>query len=280
MEIPNIITNANKPALYEKGSAFMWNDPYISKQLLEIHLNPDLDLASRKETSIEKTVKWILELPARNEKLNILDLGCGPGLYAERFARQGHKVTGVDISENSINYAQESASRKELSITYLNASYLEIEPEEDKYDLVILIYTDFGVLLPDDRNHLLKWIYKALKKGGLFVFDVLSDNDLNTKVTPKSWEAKNTGFWSNSPYLLLSEAFLYEEQKLILYQHIVAKASGNVETYRFWTHFFSEKDISKMLETFGFRVFSFYKDILPANDKWSGDNVIFTLTAK
>ena len=37
----------------------MRTDPYISKQLLEIHLNPELDLTSRKINSIEATVEWI-----------------------------------------------------------------------------------------------------------------------------------------------------------------------------------------------------------------------------
>jgi len=280
MTIPPINSKSQKPALYEKGSAFMWNDPYISEQLLQIHLNPDIDLASRKGTTIEHTAKWILDLHKEKGKLNILDLGCGPGLYTEHFAHKGHAVTGVDISKNSIDYAKDSAGKNELNINYLNASYLELKPEVEKYDLIILIYTDLGVLLPDERNTLLEWIFRALKKGGLFVFDVLSDKELSSKVTPKSHEEVTSGFWSSSPHLLLSESFLYEEQKLILFQHRITKDSGKVETYRFWTHFFSEKDISKMLETIGFRAFSFHDDILPADGEWSGDNVIFTVAEK
>ncbi|HPF51529.1 MAG TPA: methyltransferase domain-containing protein [Draconibacterium sp.] len=280
MTIPPINSKSQKPELYEKGSAFMWNDPYISEQLLQIHLNPDVDLASRKKTTIEHTAKWILDLQKEKGKLNILDLGCGPGLYTEHYARKGHKVSGIDISKNSIDYARNSSQRNDLNITYINANYLKLEPEEDKYDLITLIYTDLGVLFPDDRNTLMNWIYRALKKGGLFVFDVLSDKELTNKVTPGSSEEVTSGFWSSSPHLLLSESFLYEEQKVILYQHRISKNSGKVETYRFWTHFFSEKDISKILETIGFRAFSFHDDILPAEGEWSGDNVIFTVAEK
>ena len=46
-----LLKYAMRPDLYEKGSAVMWTDPYISKQLLQIHLNPDMDLASRKYSS-------------------------------------------------------------------------------------------------------------------------------------------------------------------------------------------------------------------------------------
>ena len=109
MKIEDIMSKSVKPDLYEKGTAFMWTDDYISKQLLQVHLNPDVDLASRKKTSVEKTVNWILKTQKDKGKLKILDLGCGPGLYAEKFANAGHLVTGIDISANSIEFAKKSA---------------------------------------------------------------------------------------------------------------------------------------------------------------------------
>lgn len=83
----------------------MRTDKYISERLLEIHLNPDIELASRKVTTIDFTFDWILGiLPGK--KLDLLDLGCGPGLYAERFTKKGHQVSGIDFSDNSIQYAR------------------------------------------------------------------------------------------------------------------------------------------------------------------------------
>ncbi len=43
-----------KPRLYEKGNFVMWTDPYISKQLLELHINPDHDIASRSRKKDKK----------------------------------------------------------------------------------------------------------------------------------------------------------------------------------------------------------------------------------
>lgn len=114
----------------------MWTDDHISKQLLDVHLNPDIDLASRRRASIESTVDWILN-SANLEKMNILDLGCGPGLYAELMAERGYKVTGVDFSKNSIEYARNEAIKKNLDIEYVNQNYLEL-CEENKYDLVMM----------------------------------------------------------------------------------------------------------------------------------------------
>lgn len=114
MKIIDIISKSIKPGLYEKGTSFMWTDNYISKQLLNVHLNPEIDLGSRKMTTIKSTAEWILKIKQEDKELEILDLGCGPGLYSEIFSQSGHKVTGVDISQTSIDYAKKEAIRKKI----------------------------------------------------------------------------------------------------------------------------------------------------------------------
>ena len=280
MNITDIVSKTEKPKIYEKGTAFMWTDKHISKQLLNIHLNPDIDLGSRKKSTIEKTANWILNTQKEKGKLAILDLGCGPGLYTEIFAEKGHKVTGIDISKNSIEYAKKFAENKKLDITYLNSSYLEVDLKSDKYDLVVLIYTDLGVLTPTERESLLEMIFRILKKGGTFIFDVLKDREIEKKTSPKTWEVSNIGFWKESPYLALSESFLYQKEKVILFQHNIVDTEENIETYRFWTHFFSQTDVKKMLDAHNFIDINFKEDILPEGDMWYGDNVIFTMTSK
>jgi len=261
MNITDIVLKTEKPKIYEKGTAFMWTDKHISKQLLNIHLNPDIDLGSRKKSIIEKTANWILNTQKEKGKLAILDLGCGPGLYTEIFA-------------------EKSAENKKLDITYLNSSYLEVDLKSDKYDLVVLIYTDLGVLTPTERESLLEMIFRILKKGGTFIFDVLKDREIEKKTSPKTWEVSNIGFWKESPYLALSESFLYQKEKVILFQHNIVDTEENIETYRFWTHFFSQTDVKKMLDAHNFIDINFKEDILPEGDMWNGDNVIFTMTSK
>ena len=274
MDTNKIIEHAVKPALYEKGTAVMWTDEHISKQLLEIHLHPDIDLASRKKATIEKTIDWIFT-QVENKELKILDLGCGPGLYTLQIAQKGHKVTGVDFSKNSIDYAKEQAKVNNLDIEYINKNYLELDLPENEFDLVMMIYTDLGVLLPDERIQLLNKIEKALKPGGTFIFDVLNDKELDKKVSPKNWEASEKGFWRDKPYLTLSESFFYEEEKVILNQHIVAE-DENTSVYRFWTHYFSHEDLMRLLKPFDFTEIKFYEDVLPGDDNlWSGENVTF-----
>ena len=273
-----LLNFTKRPELYEKGTAVMWTDPYISRQLLQIHLHPELDLASRKHSTIQSTAKWVLSKAAK-EGMHILDLGCGPGLYSEIYAKNGHHVTGVDFSENSIAYATQEAKDKGLNITYLNQDYLELDVPENQFDLATLIYTDLGPLLPAERDRLLANIKQALKPGGILIFDVLNDKKLESKVSPKSWEAAEKGFWREGPYLALSESFFYPDEKLILNQHIVVEES-HTDVYRFWTHFFSKEDLLKILSPYDFTDISFHEDVLPEGDLWNGDNVTFCVCRK
>lgn len=280
MKLTDIILLSKKPAVYEEGTSFMWTDEHISKQLLEIHLNPDIDLGSRRKSTIFKTADWILESQSEKGKIKILDLGCGPGLYSEIFSKKGHSVIGVDISKNSVDYARKSAQENGLDIDYKNSSYLNIDFEEEKFDLVLFIYTDFCVLMPEEREYLLKLVYRILKKGGMFIFDVLKDNNLEQRIARKNWEVADRGFWKETPYIALSESFLYENIKVILFQYIIIDSEAKVETYRFWTHFFSNKGIEDLLEQHGFMNISIRDDILPAGDMWNGDNVMFCVASK
>lgn len=278
MNIEKIIRTARKPKVYTPGTALMWVDEYISTQLLEIHLSQDIELASRKKSTITSTIEWILHKVPGNG-LNILDLGCGPGLYTEHLAQRGHIVTGMDFSSNSIHYAKESASNKKLDITYIQQNYLELE-DKNKYDLVLLIFTDFGVLAPDQREILLGKIYRALKPGGTFIFDVLNDNYEVKIAGSKDWELSEKGFWRDSPYLALTESFYYEKQKVTLNQHIVIDQDGEAEVYRFWMHTFSHSDLGAIILSAGFSTAEYYDGIIPDSDMCSSSSVTFCMAIK
>ena len=257
----------------------MWTDSHISKQLLETHLNPEIDLASRKPETIHKTVEWILS-HFKGQSLNILDLGCGPGLYSEMFASQGHQVTGLDFSSNSIAYARKEAAIKKLDINYIEGNYLDLQLSENQFDLVLLVFTDFGPLLPSERKILLGGIKTVMKPGGTFILDVLCDKNIENKVSPKSWDIAENGFWKNKPYIALSESFLYQEEKVVLYQHLVIDEQDNIDTYRFWNHFFSDEDLRIILSDNGFNEVVLQHNIIPSSDFYTGDDVTFCKAVK
>lgn len=100
------------PTLYQKSDTNFWDDTHISLQMLKAHLDPDFEAASRKHSFITDSAAWIATQVSPQQNLYLLDIGCGPGLYAQEFARAGYKVTGIDFSKRSIRYAQKSAKPK------------------------------------------------------------------------------------------------------------------------------------------------------------------------
>src|SRR6056297_2665814 len=139
MDIKKLINLSQKPKLFERSEQKFWDDPHISKKMLEIHLDPEFDAASRTHEFIKKSLSWLVDSIFTEEDQKILDLGCGPGFYSKRLAEAGYSVTGVDFSKKSIDYAKKQAEKENLDIEYKYQDFLEMD-YEDEFDVVLLIY--------------------------------------------------------------------------------------------------------------------------------------------
>lgn len=102
----------------------------------------------------------------------LFDIGCGPGIYAERFCKQGCQVTGIDFSERPVNYARSSVLKKGLDITYLYQNYLDMDLHK-VFDFATMIYCDYGALSTSDRKKLMGKVYQHLKPGNPFYVAVI-----------------------------------------------------------------------------------------------------------
>ncbi len=262
-----------KPEPFAPGEALFWNDPHISEQMLACHLDPNTELASRKPETIDQIVRWLASQCDLKIGDSVLDLGCGPGLYASRMAKQGLRVTGVDYSQGSINYATQSAKDQGLDITYRYQDYLTIQ-DEGLYDLVLLIYGDYCPLSPEQRSQLLQNVMRALKPGGHFVLDVTT-RVLRAKYGQKNgWYISPSGFWKPGLHLVLDQGFDYPEQEIYLDQSIVIEVDGKISVYRNWFQDFNRHSIKAELLKAGFRVDSMWNDLtgtpLSEGGEWIG----------
>ncbi len=258
--LSQLIELQQKPAPFTPGEPLFWNDPHISKQMLKVHLDPAIEAASRRAETIDRSVQWITEMLGLKTGEAVLDLGCGPGLYASRFARTGLQVTGVDYSHSSIDYARRYASENKLNIDYRFQNYLELD-EKNLYDAVFLIYGDFCPLNPQQRSTLLKNIHRALKPGGRFVLDVTTREHRRKYGNKNGWYALESGFWKPSPHLVLEEGFDYPEQSVWLDQYIVVEGDGKVSVYRNWFQDYTPETITAELMQGGFSVESLWGDL-------------------
>ncbi len=250
-----------KPKLFAKDDGNFWQDPYISEHLLYAHLDDDSDQGSRKYENIIQAVHWLSSYMKLPEESKYLDLGCGPGLYSENFFGQGFDVTGIDFSENSINYAKEQAAEFGYPIQYLCKDYLQID-YENEFDVVSLIYGDLCVLSHQDRDKLLKKVYKALKPGGFLIFDVFTKYYFETREPDQSWYISNEdGFWSEKEHLLLQSHYKYKKDKVRLDKYTLVFNDGEMRTHHIWKHYFSVKRAIAMAEEHGFTVKDYWANL-------------------
>jgi len=68
---------------------------------------------------------------------------------------------------------------------------------------------------------------------------------------------------------------LFQQEKVILYQHLVIDEQGNFDTYRFWNHFFSNADLKEILQAKGFNDINFRKNLIPSGAGYKSDDVTF-----
>jgi SAM-dependent methyltransferase len=238
----------------------LWTDEHTSKQMLKYHLNESLDLSSRNKDFIERSEKWIASRFNINDKTEIADFGCGPGLYTIRMADRGAKVTGIDFSENSINYAKKVADEKDLDVTYVIRNYLDFETA-DNYDLITMIFCDFCALSPEQRKVLLSKFHSFLKPGGSVLLDVHSLNSFNKKEESATYEKNQLyGFWSPDDYYGFVNTFKYQKEKVILDKYTIIEDSRKRIVYN-WLQYFSKESLIREFEDIGFKVEEVYSDI-------------------
>ncbi|MDW0114582.1 class I SAM-dependent methyltransferase [Sporosarcina saromensis] len=98
---------------------------------------------------------------------NVLELGCGPGRNALYFAEKGCTVNAVDLSEESLQWAEERANEKEVSVNFIHKNIFELQLKEEAYDI---IYDSgcFHHIAPHRRMSYLNLLSHSLKPGGYF----------------------------------------------------------------------------------------------------------------
>lgn len=244
---------AQRPEPFSRYTAKeLWTRPYLARQMLNFHFNQDTDLASRRFEAIDQVVNWIdaqLNLSGKR----VCDLGCGPGLYTQRFAARGADVTGVDFSANSLDYARHSASEEQLSIQYLEADYL-IDELPSEFDVVTLIYTDLCILSPGQRATLLSRMRNMLKPGGYIVIDVAGTASLASKQEVTIIENRfMNGFWAPGNYVGIQRSFIYAEECISLDRYLIVEPNETWEIFN-WFQYFTPESIETELTIGGFEI--------------------------
>lgn len=253
------INNRPKPFEFYTASE-LWTDEHTSAQMLSFHLNEAIDVSSRNAEFINRSVEWIASKFNIGKDTKIADFGCGPGLYATRLAKHQAKVTGIDFSGRSIEYAKAIAAREQLNISYVQQNYLDFETQ-DRFNLVLMIMCDFCALSPTQRKKLLSKFHKILKPDGSVLLDVYSLAAFDQREEVATYEVNQlNGFWSPNKYYGFLTTFKYNEEKVALDKYTIVETERTRTAYN-WLQYFAPEDLEKEFLNSGFSVEGLYSDV-------------------
>ena len=135
------------------------SDSFLEQRRAELH-SP---LADR---WMEEIRKYLPENESENGRLKILDVGCGTGFFTILLAKQGHQVTGTDLTPDMIANSRILGEEEHVTCDFqvMDAEHLGFSDES--FDVVIsrnLTWT-----LPEAAQAYKEWI-RVLKPGGLLL---------------------------------------------------------------------------------------------------------------
>jgi SAM-dependent methyltransferase len=253
-DLDAIVARSQPPAPWAEGEKIPWDDPAFSERMLAEHLSQAHDAASRRVETIEAQVRWIHESQLGGAPARVLDLGCGPGLYANRLARLGHAVHGIDFAPASIRYARAEAEREFLSASYQQADIRDVE-YGDGFDLAMLLYGEFNVFTPDDALLILERARTALRPGGRLLLEPHTFEVVRSRgESAPSWYTSERGLFSDVPHVVLSESW-WDEDRAVATQRwfVIDAATAAVERYADAMQAYTDAGYVAILEEAGFR---------------------------
>lgn len=133
--------------------------------------------------------RWMEEIHGylpQKERLKILDIGCGTGFFSILLAKEGHELTGIDLTPEMVAHAQRLAQEENVNCMFkvMDAEYPEFADET--FDVVIsrnLTWT-----LPHADLAYEQWL-RVLKKGGILLnvdADYGKDNFADVSALPQN----------------------------------------------------------------------------------------------
>jgi SAM-dependent methyltransferase len=275
LKLLDIVRRQSVPEPWAEGEKIPWDAPDFSRRMLGVHLSQEHDAASRRFEIVDSHVRWIHDEVLEGNPTQILDLGCGPGLYTSRLARLGHRCLGIDFSPASIAYARERAEEEGLECTYVQQD-IRTAQYGDGYGLVMSIFGEFNVFRPAEARAILEKAHGALAPNG---FVLLEPHTFETVVKigrrPSSWYSREKGLFSDEPHLCLQESFWDAEGEVAMERYYVVSAqTGEVVRHSASTQAYTNEQYRALLVECGFSEVAFHPSMGGSADSAVSDLMV------
>ena len=204
---------------------------------------------------------------AKKARGSILEIGCGTGRVTLPILENGINVYGIDKSLVMIEELIKKTKMATVKVTpHLFVDDMKTFDLKKRFDLIICPFNTFLTLLSnDEREAFLTNVYHHLRKGGLFIFDVIANNT-NYLVLTKKWRLEKINKYPNG----------YLSKRYFLNKNRNAKKTINIEFktelfndkgklidrwfFDYFIAFLKTQEIIILLEKYGFSIETIYGD--------------------
>lgn len=280
MRLNDFINRRPAPVPWNEGENIPWNEPGFSERMLHEHLSQEHDAASRRTAKIDRHVEWIHREVLRGHRTQILDLGCGPGLYTDRLAKMRHACTGIDFSPASIRYAREQTKISGTACAYTLGDLRQATYGEG-YGLAMFLFGEFNVFRPSDIRAILNKAHAALAANGLLLVEV-STHDAVCRLGHQTahWYTSPGGLFSPEPHVVLQESFWDDASATATTRHVVIDAAtADATLYAATYQAYTCDAITGLLSDCGFNALHFYPSLLGTVDELQSDFMAIVASA-
>gem|GEM_PF-180502 len=245
------------PAPWQGAYKIPWHEPDFSARMLTEHLNQAHDKASRRRTLVE-TQSELLMTCVKTHASRVLDLGCGPGLYAQAFAKRGHDYVGVDIAPASIEHARTLEPRAHFvcaDVRDQNAWHQLHNMFGSGFDLVLMNYGEFNAFSPQEADALLVNARSSLARGGCIALEVSTLPSIKLTATPTTPQTAELagGLFCANPHILLTQRFWLAQSQVSITQYDVVDKQGRHLKYTNTLQGYSAHEYTNFLVATGCR---------------------------
>jgi SAM-dependent methyltransferase len=253
MKLSDLTQRLAAPAPWSEGEKIPWDDPDFSRRMLAEHLSDYHDRASRRAPTIDVQVAWIHETLLGGRPTRILDLGCGPGLYASRLAALGHAIVGIDFSPASIEYAREQSGSASDDLRF-ELGDVRTADYGGPFGCIMLLFGEANAFRTSDLATILEKAHEALEPGGRLLVEAHEQGAVRAVGTAApSWHTAERGLFGDAPYLCLRESFWDDELSAATERwQIVDLASADVTPMAASMQAYTEDAYRKLFDASGF----------------------------
>ena len=131
---------------------------------LVIHIDPGTAFGTGMHETTQLCIRQLKKYV--KDDTVILDVGCGTGFFTILLAKEGHQVTGIDLTPDMITHAKELAEEEKADCRFMVMDAEAPDFPDEEFD--VIVSRNLTWTLPDAEHAYQEW-FRVLKPGGVMI---------------------------------------------------------------------------------------------------------------